>query len=68
MQLFASAFVLFKDFTEKKTLNFHVRNLGLFVVHQDEDGKNQEWIFQFVKAQQVEDYPAILRQALTKTV
>ncbi|EPP9605462.1 PhzF family phenazine biosynthesis protein [Acinetobacter baumannii] len=35
----ASAFVLFKDFTEKKTLNFHVRNLGLFVVHQDEDGK-----------------------------
>lgn len=61
----ASAFVLFKDFTEKKTLNFHVRNLGLFVVHQDEDGKIR-MDFPIRKAQQVEDYPAILRQALTK--
>ena len=54
-----------KDFTEKKTLNFHVRNLGLFVVHQDEDGKIR-MDFPIRKAQQVEDYPAILRQALTK--
>lgn len=61
----ASAFVLFKDFTEKKTINFHVRNLGLFVVHQDEDSKIR-MNFPIRKAHQVEDYPAILRQALTK--
>lgn len=61
----ASAFVLFKDFTDKKTINFHVRNLGLFIVHQDEDGKIR-MNFPIRKAQQVEDYPATLRQALTK--
>ncbi|MEO9301354.1 PhzF family phenazine biosynthesis protein [Acinetobacter pittii] len=61
----ASAFVLFKDFTDKKTINFHVRNLGLFIVHQDEDDKIR-MNFPIRKAHQVEDYPAILRQALTK--
>jgi PhzF family phenazine biosynthesis protein len=61
----ASAFVIFKDFTEKKTINFHVRNLGLFVIHQDEDGKIR-MDFPIRKAHQVEDYPDILRQALTK--
>ncbi len=61
----ASAFVLFKDFTDKKTINFHVRNLGLFIVHQDEDGKIR-MNFPIRKAEQVEDYPAILRQALSK--
>ncbi|ONN50436.1 phenazine biosynthesis protein PhzF [Acinetobacter genomosp. 33YU] len=61
----ASAFVLFKDFTDKKTINFHVRNLGLFIVHQDEDGKIR-MNFPIRKAEQVKDYPAILRQALSK--
>nr|WP_312821056.1 PhzF family phenazine biosynthesis protein [Acinetobacter oleivorans] len=61
----ASAFVIFKDFTEKKTINFHVRNLGLFIVHQDDDGKIR-MDFPIRKAHQVEDYPDILRQALTK--
>ncbi|WP_151749280.1 PhzF family phenazine biosynthesis protein [Acinetobacter seifertii] len=61
----ASAFVLFKGFTDKKTINFHVRNLGLFIVHQDEDGKIR-MNFPIRKAEQVEDYPAILRQALSK--
>lgn len=61
----ASAFVIFKDFTDKKTINFHVRNLGLFIVHQDEDGKIR-MNFPVRKAHQIEDYPAVLRQALTK--
>lgn len=61
----ASAFVIFKDFTEKKTINFHVRNLGLFIVHQDDDGKIR-MNFPIRKAHQVEDYPAVLCQALTK--
>ncbi|KKC45358.1 PhzF family phenazine biosynthesis protein [Acinetobacter sp. V2] len=61
----ASAFVIFKDFTEKKTINFHVRNLGLFIVHQDDDGKIR-MNFPIRKAHQVEDYPVVLRQALTK--
>jgi len=61
----ASAFVIFKDFTEKKTINFHVRNLGLFIVHQDDDGKIR-MDFPIRKAHQVEDYPDILREALTK--
>lgn len=61
----ASAFVIFKDFTDKKTINFHVRNLGIFVIHQDDDGKIR-MDFPIRKAHQVEDYPAILHQALTK--
>jgi len=61
----ASAFVLFKDFTDKKTINFHVRNLGLFIVHQDDDGKIR-MDFPIRKAQPVEDYPTVLREALTK--
>ncbi|WP_447499906.1 PhzF family phenazine biosynthesis protein [Acinetobacter oleivorans] len=61
----ASAFVIFKDFTDKKTINFHVRNLGLFIVHQDEDGKIR-MNFPVRKVHQIEDYPAVLRQALTK--
>lgn len=61
----ASAFVIFKDFTDKKTINFHVRNLGLFIVHQDDDGKIR-MNFPIRKAHQVEDYPAVLREALTK--
>lgn len=28
----ASSFVLFKDFTEAKTIQFHVKNLGIFTV------------------------------------
>lgn len=61
----ASAFVIFKDFTGKKAINFHVRNLGLFIVHQDDDGKIR-MNFPIRKAHQVEDYPAVLREALTK--
>ena len=61
----ASAFVIFKDFTDKKTIHFHVRNLGLFIVHQDDDGKIR-MNFPIRKAHQVEDYPAVLREALTK--
>ena len=61
----ASSFVLFKDFTEAKTIQFHVKNLGIFTVQQQQDGKIC-MNFPIRAAQQVEDYPDILRQALTK--
>lgn len=35
----ASSFVLFKDYTTAKTLRFYVKELGIFVVSQEADGK-----------------------------
>lgn len=35
----ASSFVLFKDFTNTKTIHFHVKGLGVFIVTQGQDGK-----------------------------
>lgn len=61
----ASSFVLFKDYTEAKTIQFHVKNLGIFTVQQQQDGKIC-MNFPIRAAQQVTDYPDILRQALTK--
>ncbi len=61
----ASAYVLFKDFTEVKTIQFHVRQLGIFVVTQDADGKIK-MNFPIRKAEQVSDYPQALRDGLTK--
>lgn len=61
----ASSFVLFKDFTQEKLIQFHVRNLGVFIVQQAEDGKIQ-MNFPIRRAQQVTEYPDILRQALSK--
>lgn len=61
----ASAYVLFKDFTEAKTIQFHVRQLGIFVVTQDVDGKIK-MNFPIRKAEQVSDYPQALRDGLTK--
>ena len=61
----ASSFVLFKDYTETKTIQFHVKKLGIFTVQQQQDGKIC-MNFPIRAAQQVEDYPDILRQALTK--
>ena len=61
----ASAFVLFQDFTAEKTIYFHVKNLGIFIVSQAEDGKIQ-MNFPIRRAQKVTEYPDILRQALSK--
>lgn len=61
----ASSFVLFKDFTEQKTIYFHVKNLGIFIVHQHLDGK-MSMNFPVRRAELVTDVPEVLRQALTK--
>jgi PhzF family phenazine biosynthesis protein len=61
----AGSFVLFKDFTQEKLIQFHVRNLGIFIVQQAEDGKIQ-MNFPIRRAQKVTEYPEILRQALSK--
>ena len=52
----ASSFVLFKDFTTASTIQFHVKNLGIFVVSQQADGKIK-MNFPMRRAKKVEDYP-----------
>lgn len=61
----ASSFVLFKDFTSAKVIQFHVKNLGIFVVSQEANGKIK-MNFPIRRAEKVETYPEILNQALTK--
>lgn len=61
----ASAFVLFKDFTRLKTIQFHVRELGIFIVSQAADGKTK-MNFPIRKAKLVSEYPQELRDGLTK--
>ena len=61
----ASSFVLFKDFTPAKTIHFHVKKLGVFVVSQADDGKIC-MNFPIRRAEKVEDYPELLTQALSK--
>mgnify|MGYP003602336202 FL=1 len=61
----ASAFILFKDFTMAKTIQFHVRDLGIFVVSQAADGKIK-MNFPIRKAELVSEYPQELRDGLTK--
>jgi PhzF family phenazine biosynthesis protein len=61
----ASSFVLFKDFTEHKTIHFHVKNLGIFIVTQHLDGKIS-MNFPVRRAELVTDVPEVLRQALSK--
>ena len=61
----ASSFVLFKDFTSAKTIHFHVKNLGIFIVSQAEDGKIC-MNFPIRRAEKVEEYPELLTQALSK--
>ncbi|ENX36342.1 hypothetical protein F889_00504 [Acinetobacter colistiniresistens] len=61
----ASAFVLFKDFTQATTIQFHVRELGIFIVSQAADGKIK-MNFPIRKAELVSDFPQELREGLTK--
>lgn len=61
----ASSFVLFKDYTSAKKIYFHVKNLGIFIVEQEADGKIK-MNFPQRKAILVTEYPDELRQALTK--
>ncbi len=61
----ASAFVLFKDYTAAQRIQFHVKNLGIFVIQQAADGKII-MDFPIRRAEKVDDYPALLNQALSK--
>ena len=59
----ASAFVLFKDFTAAKTIHFHVKNLGIFIIEQAEDGKIK-MNFPIRAAQPLIDYPELLNHVI----
>lgn len=61
----ASSYVLFKDYTHENEIQFHVRNLGIFTVQQEDDGKIK-MNFPIRRALPVSEYPEVLRQALTK--
>ncbi|MGO3383363.1 MAG: PhzF family phenazine biosynthesis protein [Acinetobacter guillouiae] len=59
----ASAFVLFKDHTQAKTIHFHVKDLGIFIIQQAEDGKIQ-MNFPIRQPQKVIDYPELLNHVI----
>lgn len=59
----ASAFVLFKDFTAAKTIHFHVKNLGIFIIEQAEGGKIK-MNFPIRAAQPLIDYPELLNHVI----
>ncbi|MDO6643112.1 PhzF family phenazine biosynthesis protein [Acinetobacter guillouiae] len=59
----ASAFVLFKDYTQAKTIHFHVKDLGIFIIQQAEDGKIQ-MNFPIRQPQKLIDYPELLNHVI----
>lgn len=61
----ASSFVLFKDYTSKKKIKFHVKHLGIFIVTQANDGKIM-MNFPIRRAEKLDKYPKLLNQALSK--
>lgn len=61
----ASSYVLFKDFTVAKKIQFHVKDLGIFIIHQAEDGKIQ-MNFPFVVQRSLQNIPELLKQALSQ--
>ena len=61
----ASAFVLFRNYTQATTLQFHVKDLGIFIVTQAEGGKIL-MNFPIRRAEKLSEYPAILDEALSK--
>ncbi|RZG49327.1 PhzF family phenazine biosynthesis protein [Acinetobacter wuhouensis] len=63
----ASAFVLFKDYTQAKTIHFHVKNLGIFIINQAGDGKIQ-MNFPIRTAQKLNDYPELLNQVIDQPI
>ncbi len=63
----ASAFVLFKDYTESKAIQFHVKDLGIFIIKQAEDGKIQ-MNFPIRTAQKLNDYPELLNQVIDQPI
>ncbi len=57
----ASSFVLFRDYTDAKRIQFHVKDLGVFIIDQDADGKIH-MNFPIRAPQKLEDYPAEIHE------
>ena len=63
----ASAFVIFKDYTSLKTIRFHVKNLGVFIIEQSQEGKIK-MNFPIRAAQPVFTYPTLLNQVIDQPI
>lgn len=57
----ASSFILFRDYTDAKRIQFHVKDLGVFIIDQDVDGKIH-MNFPIRAPQKLEDYPAEIHE------
>ena len=63
----ASAFVLFREYTQATEIEFEVKELGTFYVSQAADGKiNMN--FPIRKPEYLEEYPELLNEALNKPI
>ncbi|MHA3050139.1 PhzF family phenazine biosynthesis protein [Acinetobacter sp. ANC 4641] len=63
----ASAFVLFREYTQSTEIEFEVKNLGTFYVSHAADGKiNMN--FPIRKPEYLKEYPEILNEALNKPI
>lgn len=63
----ASAFVLFKDYTIAKAIQFHVKNLGIFSIRQTDDGKIL-MNFPIRLPYKVDEYPELLNEVIDKPI
>lgn len=61
----ASAFVLFRDYTCETAIEFSVKDLGIFYVSKQADGKIA-MNFPVRKAHRLDDYPTLLDEALSE--
>lgn len=61
----ASSYVLFEYYTQANKINFHVKNLGIFVITQSHDGKI-EMDFPIRKPKKIEEYPSLLNEVIDR--
>ena len=59
----ASAFVLFEHYTAATTLQFHVENLGIFIIQRNENGMIH-MNFPIRRAEPLLNYPELLNQVI----
>lgn len=62
-----SAFVLFAEYTASKQIKFHVKDLGIFVIDQADDGKIH-MDFPIRRPLPLNDYPDWLHQAIDRPI
>lgn len=63
----ASAFVIFQDYSQAKQLQFHVKDLGIFLIEQARDGKIQ-MNFPIRKANKMKEYPELLNEVIDQPI